>query len=135
MDRTATKHDSLEDAIWSVLAACGGPKVVACKLWPEKDPGAAHRLLLACLNEDRQERLSPGHLMLIMKEGRRKSCHSAMEYFAAECGYKVKRVKREDRREKLIRQRAEAAGKLAEAELALSDLDSEPATIMRVVGE
>ena len=44
---------SLTLALVEAVKALGGSKVVGCKLWPEKAPDAAQRLLLDCLNDDR----------------------------------------------------------------------------------
>lgn len=107
-------HDSVEDALRDVIQACGGPKVVACKLWPDKTPEAAHRLLLACMNEDRPERFNPGHLFLLMKMGRERNCHSAMVYMARECGYdEPKAIEPEDERARLQREYIEAVNRLS----------------------
>jgi hypothetical protein len=69
------------------VRACGGTKVVGCKLWPEKTPDAAARLLADCLNDSRPERLTPDHLMLLARMGRERGCHSVMAYMLAELGY------------------------------------------------
>jgi hypothetical protein len=79
--------ESLTDAIRDVVRACGGTKVVGCKLWPEKTPDAAARLLADCLNDSRPERLTPDHLMLLARMGRERGCHSVMAYMLAELGY------------------------------------------------
>ena len=132
------QFDCIEDAIKEVARACGGNKTLAMVLWPgpDKSPATAHRLFLACCDENRPQRFTPGHLMTIMRVGRKRGCHAAMNYFASECGYKVKRVKREDRRTKLVRQMTEAKIVAEQAQRELDSLDSEPPTrMMRVVGE
>ncbi|MFC5524032.1 hypothetical protein [Polaromonas jejuensis] len=80
-------HESLNDALREVVAACSGPKQVAAKLWPEKTPDAAHRLLLDCLNETRAERLDPDRLRMLLKLGRNAGCHAAMNYLLRDLGY------------------------------------------------
>ena len=52
-----------------------------------ESPDAAQRLLLSCLNEDRPERLSPEHLMLILRMAREKGCHIGVTYIMRELGY------------------------------------------------
>lgn len=79
--------ESINEALIDAVKSLGGSKQVGPVLWPEKAPDAAQRLLLACLNEDRPERLSPDHLMLILRKARAKGCHSAFEFMAAELGY------------------------------------------------
>jgi hypothetical protein len=80
-------HESLAEAIKDCINACGGTKQVAAKLWPEKTPDAAHRLLLSCLNEDRPERLTPEQFMLILRMSREKGCHIGVTYLMRELGY------------------------------------------------
>lgn len=80
-------HESLTEAIKDCINVCGGSKQVASKLWPEKAPDAAHRLLLSCLNEDRPERLCPEQLLLILRMAREKGCHVGIAYILRELGY------------------------------------------------
>ena len=132
------QYDCLEDAIKEVARACGGNKCLATILWPapDKSPDSAHRLFLACCDENRAQRFTPGHLMTIMRVGRKRGCHAAMNFFARECGYKVKRVKREDRRTVLVRTLTEATVLAEQTQRELGVLDNEPQTrLMRVVGE
>lgn len=97
-------HESWPDALREVIAACGGAKVVAAKLWQEKTPDAAHRLLLDCLNETRPERLDPEHLRLLLKMGRDKGCHAGMNWLLRDIGYDDARVvEPQDKREQLQR--------------------------------
>lgn len=79
--------DSINEALIDAVKALGGSKQVGPLLWPEKAPDAAQRLLLACLNEDRQERLSPDHVMFILRKARDKGHHGAFEFMAASLGY------------------------------------------------
>jgi hypothetical protein len=97
-------HETWADALREVIAACGGAKVVAGKLWPEKTPDAAHRLLLDCLNETRPERLDPDRLRLLLRLGRDKGCHAGINWLMCDLGYDdVKVVEPADRREQLQR--------------------------------
>lgn len=87
MPQSALFFESLTDAIKEAVRLCGGTKVVACQLWPEKSPDAAGRALVDCLNEHREARLSPEQLMLVSRLARARGCHSIMSYMAQECGY------------------------------------------------
>lgn len=80
-------HETWVDALREVIATCGGAKQVGGKLWPEKTPDAAHRLLLDCLNETRAERLDPDRLRLVLKMGRDKGCHAALNWLMRDLGY------------------------------------------------
>jgi hypothetical protein len=84
-------YETWADALREVIATCGGAKQVAGKLWPEKTPDAAHRLLLDCLNETRPERLDPG-------------CHAALTWLLRDLGYEdAKPIEPADERDQLMR--------------------------------
>lgn len=109
MAQEALFYEDINQAIQAVVQECGGAKVVACKLWPEKTPDAAHRLLLACLNENRVERLTPEHLILILKMGRDRGCHAAINFLNRDCGYAdATPVEPDDERARLQREFIEA---------------------------
>jgi hypothetical protein len=98
-------HETWADALREVIAACGGAKSVAGKLWHEKTPDAAHRLLLDCLNETRPERLDPDRLRMLLKMGRDKGCHAAANWLMRDLGYAdVQVIEPADRRELLQRE-------------------------------
>lgn len=85
-------HETWADAIREVIATCGGAKQVAAKLWPEKTPDAAHRLLLDCLNEARPERLDPDRVRMVLKMGRDNNCHAAINWLLRDIGYEDARA-------------------------------------------
>lgn len=80
-------HETWIDALREVIASCGGAKQVAGKLWPEKTPDAAHRLLLDCLNDTRAERLDPDRLRMLLRMGREVGCHAGINWLARDVGY------------------------------------------------
>lgn len=79
--------DSLNDALIDAVRALGGSKQVGPLLWPEKAPEAAQRLILACLNEDRPERLSPEQFLMILRLCQKKGFHAAFSFISADLGY------------------------------------------------
>lgn len=81
--------ESVYDALKAAVAALGGAKAVGIKLWPEKSVDDARRLLLDCLNPDRNERLNPEQLVLLLRLARDAEFHSAIAYIAVECGYQA----------------------------------------------
>lgn len=109
MTQDSLFYESVTDALDGVVKACGGAKVVGCRLWPEKTPQAAHTLMLACLNEARPEKLSPEQVLWLLTAGRKVGCHAAMNYLAREAGYSDPLpIEPEDERAKLQRQFIEA---------------------------
>jgi hypothetical protein len=106
--------ESITDALREVVRACGGPKVVGCKLWPEKTPDAAARTLSDCLNDARAEKLSPDQVLLLARMGRERGCHAVVAFFASECGYAAPvAIEPEDERAQLHREYIEAVKVLA----------------------
>ncbi|CAG4887859.1 hypothetical protein [Paraburkholderia saeva] len=87
MDQPALFYESINDALDATVKACGGAKVVASKMWPDKTPDAAHRLLLACLNEDRVEKLGPDQVMFLLRLGRERGFHGAIQFISGDAGY------------------------------------------------
>lgn len=79
--------DSINDALIVAVKALGGSKQVGPTLWPEKTPDAAQRLLLACLNEDRPEHLSPDHVLMLLRLARNAGHHESIGYILADLGY------------------------------------------------
>jgi len=111
--QSALFHESLQDAIGSVVAALGGAKVVGAHLWPEKSPDEAGRLLRHCLNADRSEKLSLEQIVWLLREARKRGAHDAMNFLARECGYQdPSPLEPDDERALLMRQFVEAQAAL-----------------------
>ena len=79
--------DSLNDALIDAVRALGGSKQVGPMLWPEKTPEAAQRLILACLNEDRPEHLTPEQAMMVLRLARAQGHHESLAYILDDLGY------------------------------------------------
>lgn len=109
MDQTALFYESLNDALDACVKACGGAKAVACRLWPDKTPEAAHRLLLACLNESRDEKLGPDQMLFILRLARERGFHAGMNFIARDSGYADPTpIEAEDEKARLQREFIEA---------------------------
>lgn len=82
-------HESIEDALRTVVAASGGWKRVGAQLRPEweEKPEQAARWLQDCLNPDRAEKLSFDQFFQLLRLGRRANCHAAMNQITEEAGY------------------------------------------------
>lgn len=104
--------ESINQALVECIKALGGSKQIGPKLWPEKTPDAAQRLLLDCLNEDRPARLTPEQVLLIMRLARGKGCHVAMQFICDDLGYADPvPVDPKDELAELLRQSIEARAK------------------------
>lgn len=106
--------ENITDALIESVKAAGGAKAVAPILWPEKDPLAAQRQLLDCLNEDRPQQLNPGQVVLVMRLARERGCHAGMEFMAATLSYAAPQpVEPKDEADELRRKYIEAAQSMA----------------------
>jgi hypothetical protein len=80
-------YETLNDALIDIVKACGGTKAVGIQIWPSKGVEGAARHLYACLNPERNEKLSPDEVLLIVRIARDHGCHIYMEYLAQSIGY------------------------------------------------
>lgn len=79
--------EDINEALREIVNALGGPKKVGPMLWPEKTVDQSHSLLLACLNVERKERLTPEQVMLLLREGRGAGCHVGVYFICDQAGY------------------------------------------------
>lgn len=79
--------ESINDALIDLVKALGGSKQVGHRLWPDAAPDQAQRKLLDCLNEDRPHHLTPGQLMLLLRMGRERGIHLAVDFMLHDLGY------------------------------------------------
>jgi len=80
-------NECLHDALVECVKACGGSKVVGHRLWPEKTVEAAQRHLLACLSEGKAERLTPEHLVMLLRMARDHGHHGGINYILQNLSY------------------------------------------------
>lgn len=83
-------YDTENDALRSCIAAAGGVKVVAGKLWPSLKPASAYARLSACLDESKHEKLTFAEIITVGRLGRDAGCHALMQYLGAELSYEIK---------------------------------------------
>lgn len=81
--------ESFNDALIACVKSAGGTKQVAPMLWPEKSVNDAQRLLLACLKDDRPEKLNPDQALLIVSYARAVGVHIGIEYVCEKLGYSI----------------------------------------------
>lgn len=106
--------EDVGDALREVVKALGGAKAVGPMLWPDKSVEQSQTLLLACLNSERKERLTPDQMVYLLGKGREVECHAAMQFIAERAGYEVKPVRPQDQAAELV-ERAEAVMREARA--------------------
>jgi hypothetical protein len=112
------QNESINDALIECVKAAGGSKVVASILWPEKPLNDAQRLLLACLNTERSEKLCPNQTLLILKLAKDAGSHVGINFICNSLNYTVPSpIEPEDEKAQLMRefiQAQKAMSQLAE---------------------
>lgn len=114
MSQTALFHETFEEAMADLVNALGGPKSVGARMRPDLAPDAAQRWLKDCLNDSRRENLHPGHVLWLLREGRKAGLHWAMAFIDRDAGYADPvPVEPEDERARLQREYIEAVHAMA----------------------
>lgn len=103
-EQTVLFHDSIQDAVGTVVRTLGGKKKVAPLLWPHVKAETAYTRLAHCLAEGYDEKLSPEELLFIAAKGREVGDHSIMQYLGASLGYAVTPLDPKDEGEELRRE-------------------------------
>lgn len=117
----------INDALIEAVKACGGSKQVGPRLWPEKTPDAAQRLLLDCLNPERPAHLTPEQMVLLLRLARDRGCHAGMQMLARELSYAAPvPVEPEDEADELQRQVLEMGRAMQAALARLERLQARP---------
>lgn len=111
-----------EDALKSCVQALGGAKSVAPAMWPDKTIENARDYLLACLNPDRNEKLSYTQVIHIFRLAKNVGFHAGFEWFSQACEYDSKPVSIDDQRDRTTQIIANVAETLERALKTLSDL-------------
>lgn len=96
MNQTALFHDTIFDALGADIAAAGGFKVIAGKLWPAENPTSAATKLRNAVNPEQQQKLCPEEVMQIKRLAREVGSTATVEYEGQQLGYSVTWVEPED---------------------------------------
>jgi hypothetical protein len=125
--------ESFNDALVECVNACGGSKAVGVLLWPAKGLEAAQRHLLACLNTERNEKLGPDEVLMVLRLARERGCHAGMQYMATALSYaEPVPIKPRDEADELRRQLLEMGRDLQHKLARLEELER-PGPVMRQV--
>jgi hypothetical protein len=107
MNQAALFHDTIFDALGADIAAAGGFKVVAGKLWPAENPTSAATKLRNAVNPDQQQKLCPEEVMQIKRLAREAGSTATVQYEAQQLGYAVTWVEPEDELQRIERENNE----------------------------
>jgi hypothetical protein len=101
-------HDSIDDALGTCVAFCGGPKKVGGWLYPSLTPSAAEARVRANLNPERDHKFSPGEIEVLGLRARELGCFALQEYLAGKwaCEFKPLAPAEAKKRAKRVRRLA-----------------------------
>jgi hypothetical protein len=107
MNQRALFHDTIYDAIGADIAAAGGFKTVAGKLWPAESPASAAAKLRNAINPEQQQKLCPEEVMQIKRLSQLAGSFATVQYEAQQLGYAVTWIEPEDELERIERENNE----------------------------
>lgn len=107
LNQAALFHDTIYDALGADIAAAGGFKVVAGKLWPAESPTTAASKLRNSINPDQPHKLCPDEVMQIKRLAQDVGSTATVQYEAQQLGFVVTWVDPEDEIERIERENNE----------------------------
>jgi hypothetical protein len=107
MNQAALFHDTIYDALGADIAAAGGFKVVAGKLWPAENPTTAATKLRNAVNPDQAQKLCPEEVMQIKHLAFQFGSTATINYEARQLGYAVTWIEPENELERIERENNE----------------------------
>jgi hypothetical protein len=106
-------YDTIYDALGADIAAAGGFKVVASKLWPAESPTTAASKLRNAINPEQPHKLCPDEVLQIKRLALEASSCATIQYEAQQLGFRVEWVAPEDELERIERENNELLKSLA----------------------
>lgn len=103
MNQSALFHDTVYDALGADIAAAGGFKTVAGKLWPTDSGSAATAKLRNALNPEQPHKLCPDEVLAIKKLAYEVGSTATVDYEAAQLGFQATWIDPKDEADELRR--------------------------------
>lgn len=107
MNQQALFHDSIFDALGADIAAAGGFKAVASKLWPSKDLTAAANVLRNAVNPEQAHKICPDEVMQIKRLAKEAGSFATVNYESQQLSFRVEWITPEDELSELQRRIAD----------------------------
>jgi hypothetical protein len=117
LNQTELFYDTLFDAIGADIAAAGGYKTVAGKLWPHEPIETTTARLRNGINTEQAQKLCPTEVLAIKRLAHEVGSTATIDYEAQQLGYQVTWVNPKDEGDRLRREfieNAKAMQRLAE---------------------
>jgi hypothetical protein len=103
MNQNVLWHDTIYDAIGADIAAAGGFKSVAGKLWPSESPSTAATKLRNAINPDQAQKLCPEEVLRIKQLAKEAGSFATVQYEARELAFDFSWIQPEDELTRLQR--------------------------------
>jgi hypothetical protein len=120
MNQQQLFYDTIFDALGADIAACGGIKVVAGKLWESESVTSGSQKLRNALNPEQPHKLCPTEVLMIKHMAKAVGSFATVNYEARELAFDVTWIRPEDEAER-IHQRAVKAMEELQKELRRSN--------------
>jgi hypothetical protein len=112
MNQNQLFHDTIYDALGADIAAAGGFKVVAGKLWPAESPTTSAQKLRNAINPEQPHKLCPDEVLQIKRLAQDAGSSATVKYEADQLGYVCTWVSPEDEAVRTQRRVLEAMDQL-----------------------
>lgn len=117
-------HDTLFDAIGADIAAAGGYKIVAGKLWPSESPTTAAAKLRNAVNPEQAQKLCPDEVLQIKRLAKECGSSAIVDYEAQQLSFRVEWITPEDELSELQRRIADGLESLQREMKRANDLSA-----------
>lgn len=107
MNQVALFHDTIYDALGADIAASGGFKSVAGKLWPAESPATAATKLRNAINPDQAQKLCPEEVLAIKRLAKEVGSYAIVTYEARELAFDFTWLQPEDEARRIQRRAVE----------------------------
>lgn len=96
MTQNVLWHDTIYDALGADIAAAGGFKVIASKLWPAENLTTAATKLRNAINPEQAQKLCPEEILQIKRLAKETGSTATIAYEAQQLSYQVEWIQPED---------------------------------------
>jgi hypothetical protein len=104
VNQSALFHENIYDALGTDIAAAGGFKIVAGKLWPAESVTIATQKLRNALNPEQPHKLCPEEVVQLKRLAREAGSMATVDFEAQQLGFEVTWTDPKDEGEQLRRQ-------------------------------
>lgn len=133
MTQHALFHDTIFDAIGADIAAIGGFKVAAGKLWPSESPTTAAAKLRNAVNPEQPHKLCPDEVLRIKRLAKDSGSFATINYESRELGFEPTWKTPAEQLSERLRKHNELSQQLLEEGRELRDLLREQPVALRAV--